>query len=195
MVQFPDRCKNVVDNDRRKTHRRFVQQQKLRLCHDRPSHCQHLLLTTGKASALLISALCQPGEQLIDFIQFRLDVIALLPTIRTHQQVFVYRHITEDLAAFRDLNHATLHDPCAVDFSAQLLTFESNASLIGHQSGDAAEQRRFSCAICADDRDDLSFVHFQTDRFQCHDAAIGRSNIFHLQQRFAHSASSSSLPR
>ena len=55
--------KNLIHQDRGKTHGRLIQHQQLGTDHQRTAHGKHLLLAAGKSSGNLIAALFQSGEQ------------------------------------------------------------------------------------------------------------------------------------
>src|ERR1700722_16744444 len=60
---------DLVDNQRRKTKRRLVEQQQLGVAHQRPADRQHLLLAAGKPTGRLPVSLAESRKQSIDLIK------------------------------------------------------------------------------------------------------------------------------
>src|SRR3984885_9730808 len=61
--------KDLVDNQRRETERRLVEQQQLGVAHQRPADRQHLLLAAGKPTGRLPVSLAEDRKQSIDLVE------------------------------------------------------------------------------------------------------------------------------
>src|ERR1039457_2459028 len=66
LVEIGDDLEDLLDDERRQTERRLVQEQKTRPAHQRPRDRQHLLLAAGKRSAALGRALLEAGKKCED---------------------------------------------------------------------------------------------------------------------------------
>src|SRR5690348_3111194 len=59
----------VADDDGREPFEGFVEQQYLRIAHQRAGNRQHLLLTAGKIGSAVAAPLSQPGEHVVDALE------------------------------------------------------------------------------------------------------------------------------
>lgn len=96
LVHLADDREDLVHQNGSQTHGGFVQQEHLRAGHECPSHGKHLLFAAGQGARHLSAALLQPGEALV---HIRDAVIKLRRGAGegSHLQVFLHRHLEEDL--------------------------------------------------------------------------------------------------
>ena len=93
--------KIVAHQERGEAQRRLVEQQQLRVGHQRPADGQHLLLAAGEGAGELVAPFLEPREQREDALAVFLDArLVAAQGVGAHVQVFVHRQRREDLAAF-----------------------------------------------------------------------------------------------
>ena len=97
LVDRADDVEHLVDEDRRKAHRRLVHQQQLRPRHQCASNGHHLLLATRQSAGVLVEPLLDAREQcehtLMVGIEFR--SWPMTPAERTQRQVLPDGHAPE----------------------------------------------------------------------------------------------------
>ena len=109
LAQLFDGIENLLDNDRRQTQGRFIQQQQTRLAHQCTTNRQHLLFTAGHGARTLDTTLMQTREQRVNPLNALLKLVALGEKT-AHRQVLFYRHTGKDATPFRDNRHRFTHD-------------------------------------------------------------------------------------
>ena len=113
---------DLLDEDRREAQRRLVEQQQLRLGHQRAAHREHLLLAAGHRARLLRLALLQAREQLEDALEVVADLGVVGAGERAELEVLAHGHAREAVAALGRLRDAQLDDllwPAAADLLAR----------------------------------------------------------------------------
>ena len=108
-IQLPDRAEDLPHHQGGQAQTRLIQQQQLRLAHERPADRQHLLFPARQRAAALGQPLLQAGKQMEDLIPGPL-VMLHSHHLRTHQQVLMHGHAGKDAAPLRGLGHAPVHD-------------------------------------------------------------------------------------
>ena len=106
LIDFLDDLENITHQNGRESHGRFVQQQHLRIGHERAAHGQHLLLAAGEHAAQLLSSLLQAREQFKDVFQVGGDLGFVFPLPAGKLQIFQHGKIAEDAPAFRYVGDA-----------------------------------------------------------------------------------------
>ena len=93
----------LVDDQRRQTHRQLVEQQHARVAGDGPGDGQHLLLAAGHRAGHLGAPLGQARE-----VRERplLDLLAAQPAVGHHLKVFLHGQVREDAPALGNGAHA-----------------------------------------------------------------------------------------
>ena len=89
VVHLLQRAEDLAHDQRRKPERRLVEQEHARLRHHRATERQHLLLTAGERSGLLLAALEEAREELEHAGEVALRDTALHP--RAEAQVVEHR--------------------------------------------------------------------------------------------------------
>ena len=97
---------DFVDDLRREAERRLVEQQNLRLGHQRAADRQHLLLTAGQRARDLPQPLAQPRKQSEHPVAAAFELRGVAQQIGAELEVFGDRHRGEDAAAFRHQHDA-----------------------------------------------------------------------------------------
>src|SRR5216683_6050670 len=100
-----DRLVHTLDDERRKTERRLVHQDKVRTRHQRTADREHLLFATRQRATDLTAALTEPRKQRIDVS----ELLAHLSTGTHHTadlQVLLDRHLLENFTPLRDQRYA-----------------------------------------------------------------------------------------
>ena len=98
---------DLLDQQRRQTHGRLVQQQHLRLAHQGAAHGQHLLFAAGKRTGGLVAALLQARQQVKHHVEVILDgLFAVAAGVRTHLQILLHCQAAEHAAALRHLGQS-----------------------------------------------------------------------------------------
>ena len=115
----------MLDDQRCKAERRFVEQQQPRPRHQRTADRQHLLLAARQRAAALVDALLQPREQIEHLLESSSKYLQIIEA-RAHLQVFLHGHARENAAAFRRLG-----DPQARDIMRRQLRDVVAGKMIG----------------------------------------------------------------
>src|SRR4051812_45999708 len=182
-VDLADDLVDAVDDDRREPERRLVEEQELRLRHDRAPDREHLLLAAGHRPALLALALLQAREQRVHAVQVLADALRVPARERAHLEVLEDRHAREDPPALGRLRDADLGDGVArqpLDLGA---VEDDAAHPRRHDARDRAQRRRLAGAVRADERDDLAFVDLERDALERLDRAVERVDVLDDEDR------------
>jgi hypothetical protein len=113
LLEPPQRQEDVLHDQGRQAHGRFVQHQQARAAHQGPADRDHLLFAAGQRSRSLAGALGQPREQVQDEVEVaaELGLAALLEQfVAAHFQVFADRQRCEDAPAFGHQHDAAVDD-------------------------------------------------------------------------------------
>src|SRR4030042_3570339 len=102
---------DFMDQKRGKPHRRLIEKNQLRCCHQCASDNGHLLLSSAYEAGRLGPLLPEPGEIIVYHLQALLDIPSiLLLHMGADFKIFLNRQMLEDLSAFNHLNYAHLGD-------------------------------------------------------------------------------------
>jgi hypothetical protein len=88
---FPDGFEDPLHHERRQPHAGLVQEQQFWRAHQRAADGEHLLLAPGQGPSGLPAPLVQPRKQLEHAQQVGPYARGIVPGIRTHLQVLLYR--------------------------------------------------------------------------------------------------------
>ena len=110
LVEVLHDVENLLDDLRRQTHRRLVEQDHLRARHQRAADRAHLLLAARGVAGERAFPLAELRKIGIDQINVALDRrLAVAPRERAGQQIFLDREMTKAMPAFHHLDAATAH--------------------------------------------------------------------------------------
>ena len=131
------------------------------MAHQRTAHGQHLLLAAGEGAGNLLAAFLQAGE--LGEYGFNVRRIGLARGESAHFQVFHYRHLQKDAAAFGHLSQAHLHDFVGRSVGDVFAVQADDARAGEQQAGDGAQNGGFTGAVCADQGHDFPVVYLEGD--------------------------------
>ena len=172
----------LVDDDGCEAFQRLVQQQQLRIGHQRTGDGQHLLLTAGQLVAHVAAALGQPRKQIVHGLQ--------CPAAGPggDRQVLLQRQRGEYLALLRDPAEA---QPCApVRGGAGDVAALPDDAAAGEPGlpHDGEQQRAFADAIAAEHGQAAARRHGERDILQDRRVAIAGAHALQFQQGLSHGA-------
>ena len=150
------------------------------MAHQRPPHGQHLLFAAGKGSGSLTAALLEPGETFIYPFQSRCN-LAVGAGIGAHLQIFFHAHLRKNPAAFRHMGQPLGDDFMGNGCGNALVLKGDGAGFGAQKAGYGFQYRRFSGAVGADKRYNLSLFHRKRDVLDGMDAAVIDIDVFHLK--------------
>ncbi|KAG0945729.1 hypothetical protein G6F31_014412 [Rhizopus arrhizus] len=180
-VDGAQRTEDLLHDDRRQAHRRFVQQQQAGLGHQGPADGQHLLFAARQRARVLIPALFQArehGKATLDLGgQFR---GRLLAQEGAQHQVVEHGLGRDHLAAFRHVGDTQPHALVRTD-ATQVLPGERDGPRGLLEARQRAHHRALARAVAADDGHDLVRVHMQRRPLQCVDGAVADRQVFDIQ--------------
>ena len=173
LIEHAQGGKDLFDDNRSEPHRRLVQQQEARFCHERPAHGQHLLLAPRECTRLLATALLEAREQSVDLAELVSERAPPPATaVRPQLQVLLHRHGTEQLPAlghlYQPLAHDAFHAHSGQFHAAELHTARPRR----HDAGHGLEQRALSGAVGPYHSDDLPLGRPQVHAVQHRDTVI-----------------------
>ena len=109
LPQSLERLRELLEDDRREAQRRLVENQELRLHHERARDRQHLLLAARKGARELPAALSEHGKEIEEPGELAL-ARGGGQMAAAELEVFPDRHVDEQLARFRRLHDAMAGD-------------------------------------------------------------------------------------
>src|SRR5436190_2515561 len=181
VVDLLDGLVDPLDEDRREPHPGLVEEQQPRLRHQRAPDSEHLLLAARHRARLLLLALLQPREQVVDAVQIRIDVV--VAQIRPELEVLAHGHAREAAPALRPLRDAEPDDLLRSRLP-QLASLEFDRPLARRREpGDRAQGRRLAGTVRADQRDDLALVDLDRYPLQGLDVSVEAVDIVELEHR------------
>ena len=191
-VQFLHDIENLLYQNRRKTHRRFVQHHQLGLAHQRAPHRQHLLFAAGQRARHLLIALLQARKALVHILNGSFD-FARGAGIAAHFEVFFDGHLQKHAPAFRTECHAVRNDLVGRN-AHDALAFKFDRAGSGLQkSGNGIQRGGFARTVRTDQRNDFAFVYIKGNALDGVNAAVVDMDILNMQQ--THPYASLCLPR
>ena len=190
-VERFERIEDLPHDQRRKTKRRFVEQQEPRPAHQRARNRKHLLFAAGQGTAALREALRKMREQR----QYTLEITAEFGGLgddRAHLQVFQHRHAGKDAAPFGRVGELQARDAVRLQMRNVVTVEGDRAGPRARLAADGHHQSRFAGAVGADQRDDLAFVDVEIDAFERPDPAVERLDTADGKKRRRHEPISAS---
>src|SRR6185437_13189127 len=185
-VEPLDGLEDLLDQQRRQAHRRFVQQDHARARHKRAADGQHLLFAARKRRGLLLAAFLQPREGLEDTFEILCDLAARAPQISAQLQVLAHAHVLEHFAPFGHLHQAAPHDFIR-RLAPDRLAVEEDLSGAGlDQMRDGVERGALARAVAAQQGHDGAPGHLQRHVVQGLDGAIRGADAAQLKHGFMH---------
>jgi hypothetical protein len=182
LADVEQQIEDDLEIGRRKTRGRLVEQQQLRLAHQRPAHRHHLPLAAGQLARRLIELAPEVGKQR-QHVLANLFLVLWRRGIGADIEVLIDRERREHVAALRHHGNAERHQlrrpqtgdvlACEADFTLQTCG----------QGKDGLEQCRLAGAVRPDDDGDLVFGHVEIDALDDRNAAIAGSKPLDRQQR------------
>ena len=182
MRERGDELVEVAHDRRREPERRLVEQQQLRSRDERPSEGEHLLLTAGQGSRLLVPPALESREVAGDVLAVALRLAPVAAVIRADEEVLPDGQLGVDLPALGDVGDAEPRDRLG-GLAADVLAPEDDAARPPDGARDRAQRRRLAGAVRSEDGDRLAVVHRQRDAVERLDAAVTGIDTVQLQQR------------
>src|SRR6266853_345022 len=180
---------DLLAHQRREPLGRLVEDEQVRIGHERPADGEHLLLAARELAAEVVHALGEAGEE-CQHLGERPWVARRAAVFRERDQVLPHAEVGEDLAPFGDERDTAARDAVgALPLDALAAETDVSASRRG-ESHDRAYRRRFSHAVASEQRRNLACADRELEAEQHLARPIGGFEIFHLQQR-AHAVASS----
>ena len=131
----------------------FVDDDQIRIAHQRAAHGQHLLLAAGQDSGGIVPARVQIREQLVDILEVPAPELAR--ALHAQLEILLNRERGEDLPIFRHIA-----DPCVGDLfgpePGDRAPLETDAAMRLHQSHDRLAGGRAPDAVAPEKTDDLT---------------------------------------
>ena len=152
---------DLLHDDRGEALVGLVEEQQLHVARERAADREHLLLAAGKRRALLLPALSEPGEEVVDAFDrpavWRGDLrqLDILLHGESRDDPPILRHQSDPGA--RCL--VRLHLVQRFVIKPQLALPELGVV----QPGDGAQRRGLAGAVASEQRDDLAFAHIEAD--------------------------------
>src|ERR1700722_11053080 len=172
-LHFANSLDHLLDDAGRKALRRFVEQQKRRIAHQRARNGEHLLLPARHAHASASSQLTQvrkDGEEPL----WRPCGSVRARGLPADLQIFLDRQIGEDATVLRYISKPTPHDLVSGALRNVLAIKHARAAAPSNEPQDGAERCRLTRAIAAEQRDRLARGDLQGNVEQHLRSAIGR---------------------
>ena len=184
LLQPPDDREHLFDEARRKPHRRLVQQQHLRLKHQRARHRQHLLFAARQRAGQLIAPLAQPRKQIIHPVDIALHVALGArtgqPCKRAEHEVVRHRQRWKHAAAFRRMRDAVFHD-FVRGHPGNVLAAKHHAAALGlDHPGQRPQRGGLASPVRTDQRDELPLRNLHRNALQHLNFAVSGNQIFNL---------------
>src|SRR6266511_2361682 len=183
-VDLADDLEDPLDEDRREPHRRLVQQEELRVGHQRAADRHHLLLAARERPGALGLPLGQAREELVDAVEVLADglpVVAVGALERPHQQVLEHAHPRKEPTAFRRLRDAALDDVVRrVGRDVLALEADPPAARVV-EAVDRPQCRRLAGTVRSDQRHDLALADRDRDSLERLDRPVEGVDVLELE--------------
>ncbi len=155
LSQAVDDPEDLLEDERGEAERGLVEQHEARSQEQGAPHLEHLLLSAREIGGALVAGLAEHREDLVDAFDVALEGGRARPDVGPEEQVLLDGHEGKDVPALRDVR-----DPAAEQFGRGLvrhvLAGEADSPLTdGQEPEERLEDRGFTSAVGADDRDDL----------------------------------------
>src|SRR6266571_665891 len=188
-LQRGEASPDLLAHQRREPLGRLVEDEEVRIGHERPADGEHLLLAARELAAEVVHAPGEAGEE-CQHLGERPRVGRRAAVFRERDQVLPDAQVGEDLASFGDERDAAARDAVgALPLDALAAETDDSASRRG-ESHDRAYRRRFSHAVASEQRRHLACADRELEAEQHLARAVRGFEIFHLKQ-LAHAVASS----
>src|SRR3984885_7753013 len=185
----------IVDHYWRQAEADFIAQQNARIGEKATAERHHLLFAAGQQAGLLPAPFLEDREQPPHLVEADRALAADRPT---EAKVFFYAERGEKPPALRDQRNAP-GDDIGCRAASEVRAIEANPAFYAiWLADDCFEEGRFTGAVGADDRDDLSGVDAEFDAVHGFEIAVKYREAFDLEKRGvrpSHRAASLQLPR
>src|SRR2546421_8503911 len=179
----------LLAHQRREPLGRLVEDEEVRIGHERAADGEHLLLAARESAAEVVHALGEPGEE-IQHLGKRPRVARRAAVFRECDQVLPHAQVGEDLASFRDERDAAARDAVgALPLDALAAETDDSASRRS-EAQDRAHRRCLSHAVAPEQGRYFARADREVDAEQHLARAVRGFEIFNLQKR-AHAFASS----
>src|SRR5438477_7601939 len=182
---FPD----LLAHQRREPLGRFVEDEEMRIGHERPADGEHLLLAAREPAAEVVHAPRERGEE-FQHLGERPRVARRAAVFGERDQILPHAQVGEDLASFRDERDTAARDAVGTLPFDALATETDDSASRRSEAHDRAHRRRFSHAVAPEQRRHLARADREVEAEQHLARAVRGFEIFHLQQH-AHAFASS----
>ena len=180
----PQGGEQLLHHGGREPERRLVEQQDIRVGHQRAADGEHLLFAAAHGARDLGGAFAQARKQPEHLFAPRRFAVAGALRVGAEQEIFLHRQVAEDAApfghqrqsAFDDLMGRQRRDIAAG--KAHLLARKRS-----HDARDGFQQRGLARAVGAEDRHDLAAPDVEGDAVERAMLAIGQAEIGDLKHR------------
>src|SRR6185437_14167447 len=180
LVDPNHRLENFNDVAGRQAGRWLVEQQQLRLAHQRPAHRDHLPLAARKLARLLVPLLLHRRKHVVDHGESVGEIVA--PDEGAHLQIFLAGHRGEDVLLLRhegeDLRHQLVRQRI-LDLPA---VEDDRPRTDLHQPEDRLERGGFAGAVRPDDDADVAGLDRDVYAVKDRRAAIAADHVLELDQ-------------
>src|SRR4051794_30385269 len=173
-VDLADALEHREHEARGEAERRLVEEEEPWPAHQSPSDREHLLLAARELPAEDAPEPAQIGKQIEDLLQ----ILDARPRRGSEAQVLLDRQTGKNAAPFRHVGDAQADEGLRLRAMDRRAGKGDRASLGPHQAGDGAQRGRLAGSIRAEERDDLSFAHFERHAAKRADAAVRGVDIF-----------------
>src|SRR5256886_8952611 len=188
-LQRGEASPDLLAHQRREPLGRLVEDEQVRIGHERPADGEHLLLAAREPAAEVVHACGEPGEESQNLGE-RPRVARRAAVFRERDQVLAHTQVGKDLASFRDERDSAARDMVgAPSLDALAAETDDSASRRG-EPHDRADRRRLSHAVAPEQRRHLARADREVEAEQHLARAVSGFESFHLQQR-AHAVASS----
>src|SRR6266478_6139210 len=188
-LQRGEASPDLLAHQRREPLGRLVEDEEVRIGHERPADGEHLLLAAREPAAEVVHALDEPGEE-CQHLGKRPRVARRAAVFRERDQVLAHAQVGEDLASLRDQCDAAARDAVgALPLDALPAEADGSAPRRG-EPHDRAHRRRLSRAVTPEQRRHFACADREVEAEQHLARPICGFEFFHLEQ-LAHTIESS----
>src|SRR5690606_25020192 len=186
-LDLADHLKELLDQNGREAHRRFIQHQDARARHHCSCDEQHLHFTAREKSRRPLQKIGEAGEVVKDLFTVLAYACAVFSKMRADHQILFDSQMLEDLAALENLNDTSVEDISRVAVG-DVFTIQQDASrrylakIRVEQARDCPERCGLAGAVRSQQNHHLAIRNLQIDGSQhLDDAAIHQIHVIQYQ--------------
>src|SRR5882762_3536956 len=188
-LQRGEASPDLLTHQRREPLGRLVEDEQVRIGHERPADGEHLLLAAREPAAEVVHALGEPGEE-HQHLGERPRVGRCAAVSSERDQVLPHAQVGEDLASLGNQRDTAARDAVgALPLDALAAEADGSAPRRG-ETHDRAHRRRLSHAVAPEQRRHFAGADREVDAEQHLARSVGGFEFFHLEQ-LAHTTESS----